>query len=169
MGRRWKPILSVALLICVILLCGCSQSADDDPVKQDDSVVIQMFTEHDDLFGFDIDEQVGRIWLSDSRGLVGSPINTTVIIDQIESFDDSQIELLIELQNPDAIKLDSFITVHSFKKENSDFRFIIPQVRTVPAVLNFMVYMTVGTPGDGKYFEAQGFYQFYANQGTPAT
>ena len=58
---------------------------------------------------------------------------------------------------------------HQFDDERTEFKFIVPQILTVPTVLNFRVYLNVYDDDSNDYFEARGFYQFFVNQGTPAT
>lgn len=168
MNRR-ALLLIVFLASMALIFSACSQSAEDDPEAKDDSVVLNIIVQNDNLFGFDLDEIIGRAFFSDSRGLVGSPVKVAITINEIERFDENDILVEVELENPEAIKLDEQYITHTFDNESSEFTFVIPQVLTVPTVLNYNVYYTVGTPGEGDYFEARTFFQFFVNVGTPAT
>ena len=104
MRIRFMKILVVSLALSMAFVFACSQNADEEPQKQDDSMVVQLQVQNDDLFGFDLYEKIGKVFLSDSRGPVGSPVEVVVIIDEIERFDENVIDFSIVLKNPDAIR-----------------------------------------------------------------
>jgi hypothetical protein len=148
---------------------ACSQTANETTTKKDDSVLVSLLVAHDDIFGFDIDAVLGKAWFSDSRGPVGSPVRCVLKIDDIERFGDSEIDATLDLLNLDAIKLDSFEAVAVLDKDRLEFKFIVPQVVTVPTLLDFVLTLDIYDAGSEDYFEAKGNFQFYVNQGTPAT
>ena len=168
---RTLSVIILALLLASgwLLLVGCSQDDEEEPAKKDDSVVIPLYVQNDDLFGFEIDRQFARVWLSDSRGPVGSPVRCQITIEDIDRFDENDLVVSMELTNPDSIKLDEFIVPYEFDSEKGEFKFIIPQILTVPTLLNFFLYVRVDDETSNDYFEGRGFYQFYVNTGTPAT
>jgi hypothetical protein len=163
-------IFSLVVIMAMSLLAiGCSEDEDPEPEKKDDSVVIQVGVAHDDLFGFQENRVIAEIWFSDSRGPVGTPVRSVVELDELDRFDENELTLIYELENNDAIKNDEMIVEDAFDDERTELEFIIPQVLSIPTVLNYKVYLRVGDPETGDYFEARGLYQFLVNQGTPAT
>ncbi len=166
------PLLKLPVLILILCMAwtlACSQSADDQPDKIDDSMVVQLLVTEDDMFGYDLEEQAGRVFLSDSRGPVGSPVEVVVLIDEIERFDENEIDLAIVLSNPDAIKLEKYEFTATFDEERAEFKIIMPQVVTVPTLLDFDITIMVTNDETGDFFEAISFFQFYISSGTPAT
>jgi len=158
-------IFTSALVFC----SSCSQSDKEDPPPKDDSVVLHITVDHDDLFGFDLNEKIGRIFFSDTVGLVGSPVTAAISINQIDRFDENIINVSLVLENSNAIKLDEYSVDYEFKDEKGEFDFIIPQIKTVPTVLNFKLLLYIEDEDSEDYFEAEIFFQFFVNQGTPAT
>lgn len=169
MNWRWIIVISIFLTLILPLVFSCSQNEDEDPPPKDDSLVIHITVRHDDLFGFDLYEKIGRVFFSDSVGLVGSPITVALAIDEIDRFDDNVIDVRLVLENLDAIKTGEFSVDYELNGKDGEFSFIIPQIKTVPTLLNFKLFLTVEDTDSEDYFEATIFYQFFVNQGTPAT
>jgi len=169
MGKKLNFLILTLFLALCLFGFACSPDDEEEPGKPDDSMTIEIETIHDDLFGFEDARRVAYAEFSDSRGEIGTPVDVLIKMEDIERFSGNDIEVDIELLNPDLTKDDSFYASEIFNDDRFEFRWFVPQVYTIPSLLNFYIYLRVGDPESGDYFEARGFLQYYVNQGQPAT
>ena len=170
MNKRWAFFAFAILFVLSLVMVSCSANQNEDPPKKDDSAVVGLEVVNDDFFNFQNNRQIGEVFFSDSKGPVGSPVKVVVSIYDIARFDDTPLDVELVLENPDLIKLDDFEIRETIDggDDRYEFTWYTPQVRTIPSVLTFLVTLSVEDE-NGDYFEAEGHFQFYINQGTPAT
>lgn len=171
MRRQFQSLFTVLVLFVLALgASACSPSDEEDDAGDVDAVAIDLEVDQDDIFGHVRDEIIGDIWFSDSQGPVGTPVTVVVQLEDYGDFKDAALAGLITLANPTSIKLDDWSQEFVVDSDREEFTIIIPQVVSVPAVLNFEVTLSSGSEADPEdLFMASLVYQFLVNQGTPAT
>ncbi len=153
-------------------LLSCAPDEDDDTGEDIDAVAIELAVEQDDFLGFTQDKIIGDIWFSDSVGPVGTPIDIVVQINEWDRMADDNIDFVctMTLGNVDLIKLDEHIITFIIDDDRVEEKMIIPQVKIIPAVLDYEVVIEATNPNDPtEIFKAELDFQFLVNQGTPAT
>ncbi len=168
----WKWLVGVFIIAALSPALSCAPDKEDDSGEDIDAVAIELVVDNDDFLGFTKDKVIGDIWFSDSVGPVGTPVDIVVQINEWDRMDDENIDFVctITLANPDLIKLDEHIFVFEIDAERVQEMIIIPQVKTIPSVLDYEVEITAINPNDpNDRFEAVLDYQFLVSQGTPAT
>ena len=171
-SRSWEYFAVICIMLTLFAALACSTDEEDDSGEDIDAVAIELVVENDDFLGFTKDKIIGDIWFSDSVGPVGTPVEIVVQIDQWDRMDDDAIDFVctMTLANPDLIKMDEHIIVFDIDAERVEESIIIPQVKTIPAVLDYEVVIAATNPNNpDDTFEAELDYQFLVNQGTPAT
>ncbi|MBZ0272448.1 hypothetical protein K8I61_10450 [bacterium] len=168
-----RIFLLMAALVCVLgLAAACSPEEDEGTSEDTDARVVPILVDKDDLYGFAPDTVLGDMWFSDSVGLVGTPIRVVVEFkpNEFDRFKDDVIAGLITLDNASSTKLEEFAVEFDVDARLVEFEFIVPQVKTVPTVLDFVADFRAENPEDStETFEASLLFQFLVNAGTPAT
>lgn len=171
MRGRW---LSFILFLLLTFACwsSCQDDEDDEEETVDESVEIVLRVEADEIFGFVPDAQIGTVKFSDAKGLVGTRIYGALHLEDLERFLDIELTGTLALVNTNAIKEDDYSIEFTVNEQDTEFEFYIPQIRTVPSILNFelrLTYEEEDLAGHLDAFEADLVYQFNVYRGTPAT
>jgi hypothetical protein len=173
MANRLR-IPMIMLLLAVSLACfvGCSPKSQQDTGKNTDAVAVDIVVDHDSYFGIANKTVIGDIWFSDSVGMVGTPVDVVVQFgeDYYAKFKDTPIQGVFTLLNTDDVKPGEYDYELTLDERTVEFELYIPQVTTIPSVVNYEILLSATNPDDeNEYFEASLTYQFLINQGTPAT
>lgn len=160
-----------AIFVMLLALAPACSPQDEKEAKGDaDAVAIEIVVARDDIFGFSKDRVIGDVWFSDSQGPVGTPVEVVVQFDEYQRFKDTPLQATIELLNPNATKDGEWVQEFVVDAAREELDLIIPQVISVPAVLNFEVrFSAVDAEDPEDLFEASLVFQFLVNQGSPAT
>lgn len=161
--------LALIFVMTLSMTLNCSDEEKEDPPGNDDSVVIEFEVSHDDVFGFSPGDVVSKIWFSDTQGPVGAPLDIEVTLIEPASFNSETLHIEMVLENTAATKVDEYEVEYDFSSETGEFMMVIPQVYTVPTILNFDVTMSYYEEGTENYFEAYTLFQFKVAEGAPAT
>lgn len=167
---RW--FFLVLLFLSLLFAFACAPEDDEENSKPDESVRVELIVDEDDIFGFVPGAQVGTVVFSDTDGLVGARIKLVVEIDEIERFQDATLTATLELTNTNAIQDEDYILTFDVRNTRTEFEFFIPQIWTVPTILNFdfsLAYEEENAEDGTDFFQAQLDYWFKVSQGTPAT
>ncbi len=166
---RVGVILAVMISFCGVL--SCSPDENDAAGDVVDAVAVDLVVEQDDFLGFTKNAVIGDVWFSDSVGLVGTPVDVVVQIKEYQRIpEDVDLNCEIRLVDPSVTKVDEFFLDVVIDKKRVETDFIIPQVITIPTILEYEVTLSAVNPNDPtELFIARLRYQFLVNQGAPAT
>jgi len=159
-------------LLTIGFWSACQDDEDEDDETVDESVEIVLRVVEDEIFGFVSDAQIGTVKFSDTKGLVGTRIYGKLQLDEIERFLDAELSGTLQLVNTNAIKEDDYSIAFTVDEQDTEFEFYIPQIRTVPTILNFelrLEFEEEDLTGHLDVFEADLIYEFNVYRGTPAT
>ena len=169
--RRLNGWLLVLLFAC-LALAACNEDDGEDDTVADDSVQITLRVDQDEVFGFVQDEGIGYAKFSDHDGLVGTRIKCEIFLDDLARFENAVLTGRLELINENAIKADTFVQEFTVDRDTHSFFFYIPQILTVPILLDFRLSLTYEEENVQQtvdHFEASLVYEFNVSTGKPAT
>ncbi|HPM76363.1 MAG TPA: hypothetical protein PK961_04660 [bacterium] len=168
-----RRLYLMPLILCLsLLVVACAPEDEEDDSKTDESVRMELIVDEDDVFGFVPGADMGTVVFSDTDGLVGSRIKMVVEVDEIDRFQDQTLTATLELTNKNAIQEEDYVVTFDVRNERTEYEFYIPQIWTVPTILNFefsLHYEEDNTEGGLDVFTAKLDYWFKISQGTPAT
>ncbi len=157
----------------MVLLGGvnCAPLNQANQSALNDSVGYDLNVTTDQIFGYTNGASVGNISFSHRKGLVGTRIHFELNLEEWQRFHDSTLQGLIQLDNPNATKAGSYEVTFEVTSQHTDVYFYIPQIRSVPTILNFTmsIFFEQENTGITHQFLAEHGYQFEVNQGLPAT
>ena len=133
---RVLVVWATVMIVAGALLAACSQdNKDEDKVKR--TVKVKILVLRDGLFNFQVDDAIGEVEFSKYRGPVGSMVEAVARINNLSTFTDRKVNVRLELRNQDATK-SGFEPIDWVQDANRrSFKFYVPQVETVPVLLNF--------------------------------
>jgi hypothetical protein len=173
MPRRIVFSFAIATLaVFLFAMTACAPKSDNQKASEQDAVAVDLIVDHDSLFGIQNNKAIGDIWFSDSVGLIGTPIRMVISIDDeyYNKFKDTPLIGTITLADPSVTKEGEFQIDFTLDENGQNYLLIVPQVKTVPTMLDFEVTLSAVNPDDeNNYFQASLEYQFLINQGLPAT
>ncbi len=167
-----QRVLIVMLALVVAAWVGCAPAEKVNEDNADQSVSFPLLVDSDQIFGFTSGSEIGDLHFSDSKGLVGSRIKCNLKLDDWDRFQDTTLAGSIVLNNTDATKVDEYAEYFEVTSDETEVYFYIPQIKSVPTVLNFTftLYFSEETDtGSLHEFIAKQDYQFEVDQGQPAT
>jgi hypothetical protein len=162
-----RRLLCIAVIIAALAGLRCAPAASTDQGTLDESIKYDLRVQTDQIFGYTEGSEIGEVYFSDTRGLVGTRIHCVLTLKEWERFQDATLVGLIELDNVNAIKDTAYSEPFEVTSERTDIFFYIPQIRSVPTILNFT--FSISYEENNDVFLATQDYQFVVNKGQPAT
>lgn len=167
-----QRVLIVTLVLVMVAWLGCAPAEKVNEDNADQSISYRLLVDSDQIFGFTNGSDIGNLHFSDTKGLVGTRIKCELKLDDWTRFQDATLQGSIMLNNTDATKVDEYVEYFEVEGEKTEIYFFIPQIKSVPTVLNFTftIYFAEETDtGSLHEFIAEQDYQFEVDQGQPAT
>ena len=162
-----RRMLCIAMIIAALACLQCAPVTSTDEGTTDESVEYDLRVQTDQIFGYTEGSEIGEVYFSDTGGLVGTRIHCVLTLKEWERFQDATLVGLIELDNVNAIKDTAYSVPFEVTSERTEVFFYIPQIRSVPTILNFT--FSIAFEEDDDIFLATQDYQFVVNKGQPAT
>jgi len=151
---RINSLLVLGLL--AVLVCACTPGDNQDE-DQSNTVDIPIDVSTDEVFGFVQGAEIGQAEFSDKAGIVGTRVHCHIHLDDITRFQEETLSGEVTLLNTNAIKAEDYLVEFEIDTTDNDIEFYIPQILTIPTILNFQVTLSYATQDlDGCFAHESG-------------